>query len=155
MMLFSNDTLFHSAFNTANALEALFYRIEQCQEIQVLALDPYSDMQINNNAVNLLVQASIFPLKEFDNWEAVTPKTYPALKTFIAAVYKRRILAQQLRNTVGQQWHVPPSHNMYNVFAKEENTDTTDTTTMNIVVLTMGSTITGVQQQPSLNGLQT
>jgi hypothetical protein len=37
-------------------------------------------MQVINNAVHLLMQASIFLLKEFNNWKAVTPKTYPALK---------------------------------------------------------------------------
>jgi hypothetical protein len=72
--------LFQSLLNPVDAPEALFYRIEQCQEIQVLARDPYLDMQVINNAVHLLMQASIFLLKEFDNWEAVTPKTYPALK---------------------------------------------------------------------------
>jgi hypothetical protein len=41
MTLFANDTLFRSLFNPVDASEALFYRIEQCQEIQVLACDPY------------------------------------------------------------------------------------------------------------------
>jgi hypothetical protein len=51
MMLFANNTLFQSPFNPIDAPEALFYRIEQCQEIQVLARDPYLDMQVINNAV--------------------------------------------------------------------------------------------------------
>jgi hypothetical protein len=84
MILFANNTLFQSPFNPIDSPEALFYRIEQCQEIQVLARDPYLDMQLINNTVCLLMQASIFPMKEFGDWEAVTPKTYPALKTFIA-----------------------------------------------------------------------
>jgi hypothetical protein len=110
--LLHNDTLFRSAFNPTDAPESLFYRIEQCQEIQVLARDPYSDMQIINNAVRLLMQANIFPLKEFDDWEAIIPKTYTALKTFIAGAFTRRILAQQLRNTAGQMGYVP-QNNMY------------------------------------------
>jgi hypothetical protein len=72
--LFANDTLFRTPFNPVDAPEALFYRIEQCQEIKVLARDPYSDMQVINNATCLLMQASIFPLKEFDDWEAITPR---------------------------------------------------------------------------------
>jgi hypothetical protein len=40
---------------------------------------------------------------------------------------------------------MPPSHNMYNVVANEDDTDTTDTTMMNIAALMTGSTITGVQ----------
>ncbi len=101
MTLFANDTLFQSAFNPNDASESLFHRIEQCQEIAVLARDPYSNVQVINNAVCLLMQASIFPMKEFDDREVMTPKTYPALKIFIAAAYTHRILSQQLRNTAG------------------------------------------------------
>jgi hypothetical protein len=88
------------------------------------------------------MQASIFLLKEFNNREAVTPKTDPALKTFIAAAYTRCILVQQLRNTAGQQGYVPTSHNMYNVFTDNDDTDTTATATTKIPALTTGSTIT-------------
>jgi hypothetical protein len=55
MMLFANDTLFCSTFNPNDAPKALFHRIEQCQEIAVLARDPYSDVQVINNAVRLLM----------------------------------------------------------------------------------------------------
>jgi hypothetical protein len=51
MTLFANDTLFHSPFNPIDEPELLFYRIEQCQEIQVLDCNPYSDMQVIDNAV--------------------------------------------------------------------------------------------------------
>ena len=71
----------------------LFYRIEQCQEIQILAQDPYTPTQIINNAVRLLQQSGIFPLKEFDTWDAITPKSYPALKTFIHEAYTRCLTA--------------------------------------------------------------
>ena len=81
MILLQNDTLFRSAFNPTDAPESLFYRIKQCQEIQVIAHDPYSDTQIINSTVCLLMQANIFPLKECNDWEAITPKKYPALKT--------------------------------------------------------------------------
>ena len=96
MTLLQNYTLFRSAFNPRDTPKSLFYRIEQCQEIQVLAWDPYSNTQVINNTVCLLMQANIFPLKEFDDWEAITPKTYLALKTFVGGAYTRRILAQQL-----------------------------------------------------------
>ena len=102
MTLLQNDTHFRSAFNPTDAPDSLFYIIKQCQEIQVLARDPYSDTQIINKAVRLLMQSSIFPLKEFENWEAISPKTYPDLKTFIGRAYAHRILAMQLRNIAGQ-----------------------------------------------------
>jgi hypothetical protein len=75
MTLFANDILFCSAFNPNDTTKDPFHRIKQCQEIAVLAHDPYSGVQVINNAVALLMQASIFPMKEFDDWEAVTPKT--------------------------------------------------------------------------------
>ncbi len=80
MMLFWNNNLFRSSFAATEAPEMLFYRIEQCQEIQTLAQDPYSNTQIINNAVRLLMQSNILPLKEFDTWKTITPKMYPALK---------------------------------------------------------------------------
>jgi hypothetical protein len=40
MTLLQNNTLFQSAFNPTDAPESLFYRIKQCQEIQVLTRDP-------------------------------------------------------------------------------------------------------------------
>ena len=115
MTLLQNDTFFQSAFYPKNAHKLLFYRIEQCQEIQVLAQDPYSDKQIINNAVRLLMQASIFPLKEFDDWEAITPKSYPALKIFIGGAYTRHIWAQQLCNTAGQMGYTTQNNNMYTI----------------------------------------
>ena len=63
MTLLHNDTLFCSAFSPTDAPELLFYWIKHFQEIQVLAQDPYSDTQVINTAVRLLMQANIFPLK--------------------------------------------------------------------------------------------
>ena len=146
MTLFANDTLFRSAFNPNDAPEALFHCIEQCQEIAVLACDPYSNVQVINNAVRLLMQTSIFPMKEFDDWEAVTPKTYPTLKKFIVAAYTCHILSQQLRNMAGQMGYAPQTHNMY--AALDDNNDATTatdgtTTTLNLAAMTTGSTLTG------------
>jgi hypothetical protein len=146
MTLFANDTLFRSVFNPNDAPDALFHRIEQCQEIAVLARDPYSDVQVINNAVRLLMQASIFPMKELNDWEAVTPKTYPALKTFIAAAYTRRILSQQLWNTAGQMGYAPQIHNMCNALDDDDDATTAtggSTRTLNTAAMTTGSTLRG------------
>ncbi len=42
MLSFQKDTLFHGPFPATEAPEMLFYRIEQCQEIQTIAQDPYT-----------------------------------------------------------------------------------------------------------------
>ncbi len=96
MTLFCNDTLFRSSFPANEAPGMLFYRIEQCQEIQILAQDPYTPTQIINNTVCLFQQSGIFPLKEFHTWDAITLKTYPALETFIHEACTRCLTALQL-----------------------------------------------------------
>ncbi len=68
---------------TTEAPEMLFYRIKQCQEIATLAGDPYTQMQILNTVVRILMQAQVLPPKEFNTWEQTPYKTYPGLKTVI------------------------------------------------------------------------
>jgi hypothetical protein len=46
MMLYTNDTLFRSLMTAGGLPEMLFYRIEQCQEIQCISNLPYSEEQI-------------------------------------------------------------------------------------------------------------
>ena len=96
MSLFQNDTLFCSPFPVTKAPETLFYRIEQCQEIQMMAQDPYTAKHIIGNAVQLLTSSGIVPIKEFDTWEAMQNKMYPLLKTFIHEAYSRRLIAIQI-----------------------------------------------------------
>ena len=74
------------------------------------------------------MQANIFPLKEFEDWEAITPKTYTVLKTFIAGAFTRRILAQKLRNTAGQMGYAP-QNNMYTILGDDNDDNTTATDT--------------------------
>jgi hypothetical protein len=151
MTLFGNNTLFRSPFPANKAPEMLFYRIEQCQEIQILAQDPYTPTQIINNAVRLLQQLGIFPLKEFDTWDAITIKTYPALTTFIHEA-TRRLTALQLRNTTGTQGYAPNTNqNMYNILDEGFESDSgTEGTVMTqtappitqTAAMTTGSTMT-------------
>ncbi len=145
MTLFRNDTLFRSPFPATKAPEMLFYRIEQCQEIQTLAQDPYSNMQIINNALRLLTQSNIFPLKEFDTWETITPKMYPALKMFIHKAYTHRLMAMQLQNTAGLQGYAPNNNqNMYNVLGDgyDTNSGTKGTVAMPTAPITQTAAMT-------------
>jgi hypothetical protein len=106
MLLFHTNTLFCSPFLATKAPEMLFYQIKQCQEIQTIAQDPYTPRQIIGNAIRLLMQSGIFPLKEFDTWEVMPVKSYSILKMFIHEAYSRCLTAMQLRNMAGQQGYV-------------------------------------------------
>jgi hypothetical protein len=61
MALHNNDLLFCSPMTTTDAPKMLFYRIKQCQEIATMAGDPYTQMQIMNMVVRILMQAQVLP----------------------------------------------------------------------------------------------
>jgi hypothetical protein len=64
--LFTNHTLFRGPMAPTNLPEMLFYCIKQCQEIQCIGKLPYYNKQNIVNAVHILIQANIFPLKDFE-----------------------------------------------------------------------------------------
>ncbi len=66
MALHNNDFLFCSPMTTTDVPKMLFYQIKQCQEIATLAGDPYTQMQMMNTVVHILMQAQLLPSKEFD-----------------------------------------------------------------------------------------
>jgi hypothetical protein len=143
MMLYINNILFRSLMTASNLPKMLFYRIEQCQEIQRIGNLPYSKEQIIANTVRILLQANIFPLKEFDAWDAVTPKSYPTLKTLIHAAYGRHLTGLALCSTSGQNGYA--NQTIYNVLEEGNEEDTnidTVTTIMQTAALTtaMGGT---------------
>jgi hypothetical protein len=140
--LFHNDVLFQSSFPGTKAPEMLFYRIEQCQEIQTIAQDPYMPKQIIGNVVRLLIQSDIFLLKEFDMWEVTAVKTYPILNTFIHEAYSRHLMAIQLRNTAGQQGYV--NQNIYNNLDIDGKEDTNNNTTVTVPVVAAAMTPVGL-----------
>jgi hypothetical protein len=90
------------------------------------------------------MQFSIFTLKEFNDW-ALTPKMYPALKTFIGAAYTHHMLAMQLCNTAGQMRYTPQNQNMYNIFGDNDNTTAADTKLTTSSSITRGHTMATIQ----------
>ncbi len=60
---------------------------------------PYMTEQVIANALRLLMALQIFLTQEFDTWENMTIKMYPALKTFIHEAYSRCLNSMELRNT--------------------------------------------------------
>jgi hypothetical protein len=125
-MLYSYDSLFKSPIAATDSPEALFYRMEQCQEIMALGNLPYTTEQIIANAVRILMASKQFPTRNFETLDAITPKTYPALKSFFHEAYNRRLNAIDLQNTTttGALGYTP-AHNMYNVLDFGNDHDST------------------------------
>ncbi len=158
MVLHNNDLIFRSPMTTTDVPKMLFYKIKQCQEITTLAGDPYTQMQIMNTVMNILMQAQVLPLKEFGTWEQTPAKTYPGLKMFIHEAYTRRLQSLALHTTTGQQGYTQGSTNMFNMLAdkdKDDDTVTADnaTTVMQtaayMTASTLGNTYRGATTIPS------
>ena len=122
MALLQNDTLFRSAYSPIDAPEVLFRRIENCQEVQVLGEDPFTQIQLRNNAVRLLLGCGLY-IRDFEEWDrrAEVDKTYLELKPFIQAAFQRRLNATG--NTTGQHGYV---QNAFNALAEESEEDVDD-----------------------------
>jgi hypothetical protein len=137
--ILANDDLFRSPFRTNNAPESLFYRLEQCQEVAVISNDPYTVNQMMTMSVYLLRAANIFPLKDFEDWEAVAVKTFPALKLFFYAAFTKQMTAISLGHTSG--FYGFTNGNLYNIFNTVQVLDS-DTTGGNTTTTLAATTTT-------------
>jgi hypothetical protein len=146
--LFANNVLFKSPFNVTEAPELLFYRIEQCQEIMTLGKLPYTMEQVTSNVLCLLMALQIFIKREFDTWENMTVKTYPALKTFIHDAYSCRLNLMKLCNTLSSLGYTAPAHNMYHVLdmGKDDDNSANDVTVATITVVAVAMTVSSLGQ---------
>jgi hypothetical protein len=143
MVMFNNDKLFRSPFPATEPPEMLFHRLEQCQEVQTIGQDPYTETHIINVAVRILMQSGMFQPKEFETWAAVPLKTYQALKTFIHGAYTRRLTAITLRNTAGQLGYVA-NQNLFNMLSDDNPDDGSTDDTATTITHTAAAVTTGV-----------
>ena len=60
MTIFNNETLYRSPMAPSDSPEVLFYRIEQCQEVQIIGKVPFTMEQIIANAVRILIGSNSF-----------------------------------------------------------------------------------------------
>ncbi len=91
--------------------------------------------------MRILLQANISPLKEFDAWDAVTPKSYPTLKRFIHAAYGRRLTVLALCSTSGQNGYA--NQTIYNVLEEGNEEDTNNNMVTTIMQTAALTTTTG------------
>jgi hypothetical protein len=71
----ANETKWNAPHSPTDSPESLFHKMEQCQEVVMLADNPYTKKQIITKTVEHLKRSGMFPTKEYEDWEAVTAKT--------------------------------------------------------------------------------
>ncbi len=141
--LLQNYALFCLPFRNTEAPKCMFWRIKQCQEIQVILDNLNTPIQFMTNTVQLLMASGIFLARGFGDWEATPNKMYTSLKVFVRGTYARHLIAVQLCTT-GQHLHVPnPNNTMFQVLedgasVTDEDTSLTHQTAANA---TTGSTL--------------
>lgn len=145
--IWENDKLFRSAFGAHEVPEALFLRLERCQEVAILGNNPYSQTQLVTCAVQLLLQSGIFPMKEFEDWEREASKTWTDLKKFVQAAYQRKLTVLNLRATSGTAGYV--NQNMFHLLEDDgdyiddaESVSTVNTVTQQEANATINSGVT-------------
>ena len=108
----------------------------------MLADNPYSEKQIIAKTVEHLKRSGIFPTKEYEDWGAITPKTYIVLKKHFYKAYTRRLDAIQNGITTGQQGYTNPNQfGALNATTGESDSESTGgDTTDTIIAAAMANT---------------
>jgi hypothetical protein len=77
----------------------------------------------------LLLKSRNFPMREFEDWEAMQNKTWPLLKTFVHGANACKLVASTLCNMTGQLGYVQLAHNMYKVLETDKAREDASTIT--------------------------
>jgi hypothetical protein len=89
-----------------DAPEDLFWRIEDCAKIAILGRNLYTDCQLINNAIRLLLTAGIY-VQMFEEWDhlQLNAQTWVALCVMIQEVFQHRLNATA--STAGHHGYAP------------------------------------------------
>ena len=127
--LLTNQAAWHAPHSNQEEPEALFLRLEQCQQVAILAKNEYTPRQMITNAVLILRQSNIFPTKDFDEWMDVPEigQTWPILRAFFHKKYTKRMT--EIMMNAGSGNHGYANANMFAGMHDSDSTTTEGTTT--------------------------
>jgi len=119
-----NHTAFRGVYSAADAPEVLFRRIEDCAEITILGRNPYTDRQLLQNAIRLLLTTGLY-VRAFEEWDRLQPtaQMWVALRTMIQEAFQRRLNATA--PPAGHHRYAPalPYQNAFGALATEDDND--------------------------------
>ena len=88
------DVTFRSAYSPADAPKVLFCHIKNCAEIVIIGNNPYTNRQIVNNTIRLLLMTGMY-VRAFEVWDCLTPvnQTWIELRCTIQEAFQRQLNA--------------------------------------------------------------
>ena len=112
-----NDTAFRGVYSAADAPKLLFRRIEDCAEIATFGHNPYTDRQLLQNAICLLLTTGLY-VRAFEEWDCLQPaaQTWVTLRMMIQEAFQRRLNATAPTAAL-------PHQNAYGALAAEDDDD--------------------------------
>ena len=139
-----NDVTFCSAYSPADAPKVLFRRIKICTGITIIGNNPYTDYQIINNAIHLLLATGLY-VRAFKEWDCLTPinQTWIELRRTIQEAFQHQLNATA--TTAGGWGYAPAFHqNAFAVLeeASDDKESLTNTVAMQVVALAYQSQLT-------------
>ncbi len=123
-----NDKTLRHPYSAADPPEFLFRLIKECAEIALFGRDPYTDCQLINNAICLLLTTGLY-LRPFKEWNRMLPntKTWITLRTLIQELFQHCLNATA--PTTGHQGYAPALPFQQHAFrVLEESEDDNDNT---------------------------
>jgi hypothetical protein len=110
-----NDVAFRSQYSAANAPKVLFRCIKHCVEIVILSQNPYTDRQLINNPIRLLLTTGLYQ-RPFEEWDRLLPaaQMWIALQALIQEAFQHRLKATA--PTAGHHGYAPAHPYQQNAF---------------------------------------
>jgi len=119
-----NDTAFRGVYSAADAPEVLSRRIKDCAEIAILGRNPYTDRQLLQNVIRLLLTTGLY-VRTFEEWDILKPsaQTWVTLRTMIQEAFQCRLNATA--PTAGHHGYAPalPYQNAFGALADDDDDD--------------------------------
>jgi hypothetical protein len=145
-VLEQNNKIFRSPYLAANPPEVFFRRIQDCAKIALLGRNPYTDHQLINNTICLLLTTGLY-LHPFKDWDPLLSQaqTWLALRAMIQESFQRRL--NETAPTAGHRGYAPAMPFQQNAFSAlaendSDNKSLAASVATQVVALTHQSQIT-------------
>ncbi len=132
-----NNFAFRSQYSAANAPEVLFPCMENCAKIAILGQNPYTDCQLIDNAIRLLLTTGLYQ-RPFEEWDRLLPaaQTWIALQVLIQEDFQHCLNVTE--PTAGHPGYNPThlyQQNAFGILGKDNDDNEANTVATQVAAL--------------------